>query len=72
MNTRERYHAICSFEAVDVVPLFRFQGCVGGFYPELVTRYSVPSGLDIRRGGVNDNNVVIVAAGEMYLLNKCE
>jgi uroporphyrinogen decarboxylase len=39
MNLRERFHAICNFEPVDRVPVFRFQGCVGGFYPELVARW---------------------------------
>ncbi len=39
MNQLERFRAICNFEPVDAMPLWRFQGCVGGFYTEMVDRW---------------------------------
>lgn len=39
MNQRERFAAICQFEPIDRMPLWRFQGCMGGFYGEMVERW---------------------------------
>jgi len=44
MNQLECFRAICSFEPVDAMPLWRFQGCVGGFYAEMVDRWREEEG----------------------------
>jgi len=39
MNQREAFRAICRFEPVADMPLWQFQGCMGGVLPETLDRW---------------------------------